>query len=122
MESIRKLAYKRTLDAIRRFKQTGSYTSLTNNKEGATNMSTSNLQATMQQNQLIITKQMVRDRLYFSGPISVSSLTHSLVPNGTTISMGVYNKVMAYILELEQESKVKYNFDNGCYEALYVVK
>ena len=122
MDNIRQLAYKRTISAIRLYRITGSYKTLANILKGDLNMSTTNLQATMQQNQLIITKQMVRDKLYFSGPISVSSLVHSLVPNGETIGMGIYNKVMAYILELEQESKVRYNFDNGCYEALYVVK
>jgi len=122
MDSIHKLAYSKTVAALKRYRKTGSYTSVTDKNERTEYMNTSNLKDTMELNQLVITKQMVRDKLYFSGPISVSSLVHSIVPNGETIGMGVYNKVMAYILELEQESKVRYNFDTGCYVALYIVK
>lgn len=121
MENPRAIAYHLTKAAIKAYKKRGVYPKAKGSLAGS-NLTISPIEGiNNMQNQYTITKQMVRDHLYFNGPISVSSLVHKMLPHDT-ISMSDYNVVMAYILELEQESKVRYNLDTGCYEALYVVK
>lgn len=70
---------------------------------------------TLKTDQMIVTKQMIRDMVVFKGPISVSTLAY-IIYKDETVSMANFNKIMAFVLDLEQESVVRYNAQLGCYE------
>lgn len=58
---------------------------------------------------------MIRDKLALNGNQSVSELCNSIFKD-ETISMVRFNEVMAYVMELESDGIVRYNFETGSYE------
>ena len=70
---------------------------------------------TLKTDNMIVTKQMVRDLVVFKGPISVSSLSYHIFKD-ETVSMANFNRIMAFVLELELDGVVRYNNELGCYE------
>jgi hypothetical protein len=70
---------------------------------------------TLKTDQMIVTKQMVRDLIVFKGPISVSTLAYTIFKD-EVVSMANFNRIMALVLDLEIDGVVRYNAELGCYE------
>ena len=70
---------------------------------------------TTRTDQMIVTKQMIRDMIVFKGPISVSTLSYNIFKD-EAVSVANFNRIMALVLDLEQEGVIRYNAKLGCYE------
>lgn len=64
---------------------------------------------------MVLTKQMIRDKIAHKGAISVLELSKTLFKD-EMLSARHYNTVMAHILDLEREGVVRYNVESGQYE------
>jgi hypothetical protein len=69
---------------------------------------------------LVVTKQIVRDKLILNGNQSVSELCFTIFKD-ETISMMRFNEIMAYVMELEQEGTISYNAFKGYYSCDKVI-
>lgn len=69
---------------------------------------------------MVLTKQMIRDKIDHKGAISVLELSKALFKD-ETLSARHYNTVMAHILDLERQGLVVYNAEIGQYESKLVL-